>query len=108
VGDPPGPFRPASIVPAPQVLHPGDALVLTFAGGEPDAASVDITSVVVRDGAGVDVGALPFVQDGALHVGAPAGGWPLGALVLELHAGLSALDGAPLAAPLAIPLSVSN
>lgn len=108
-GNPPPPFRPASLEPSlGGSLASGDELVLTFAGGQPDPARVDATSVVVRDAGGDDVGASAFVLDGQLHVAPPVGGWPAGELVLELHAGLSSLDGRLLAAPLALPLTVSS
>ena len=85
------------LVAANQVLRVG------FAGGDLDALSVGAQSVRVRDAAGVALAVTAFEQGAELVVQPPAGGWPSGALMLELHTGLRSTAGEPLACPLGLP-----
>ncbi|RKY22574.1 MAG: hypothetical protein DRQ55_00630 [Planctomycetota bacterium] len=104
-GRTPPPFFLASLTPPlPDGLGPGETLMLGFSGGEPDPASVHAASVVVRTSADGVLATSAFVQAGQVHIAPPAGGWPSGALVLELHRELRSLDGLPLDAPVALPL----
>ena len=95
--------------PPPTLLAPMSLMSLLFAEGTPDPSSVSAATVRVVDAAGLPLAASVSVQAGVVVVAPPATGWgPAGAtLVLELHAGLAALDGTILATPLAVPLLVS-
>jgi hypothetical protein len=95
--------------PPPTLLAPMSLMSLLFAEGTPDPSSVSAATVRVVDTGGLPLAASVSVQAGVVVVAPPATGWgPAGpTLVLELHAGLAALDGTVLATPLAIPLIVS-
>ena len=65
------------------------------------AASI-ANQVRVRDAAGTLLAVATSASAGNLTVQAPAGGWPSGDVVVELHAGLAATSGASLAAAVAL------
>ena len=103
-------FRVDAIDPAPGApLAPTALVSLSFSVGELDPVSVSAATVRVVDAAGTPLATTASVEAGVLVVAPPAGGWapPAATLVLEVHAGLTALDGTPLATPLAVPLSVA-
>lgn len=85
-------------------LGAADEITLRFLGATPDVRTVSAASVRVLSQAGTVLAAPVLVEDGALAIVPPAGGWPAGNLLLQLHAGLAAEGGAPLAVPLALTL----
>jgi len=102
--DAPPVFRLGSVdPPLADGLGSGETFALFFEGGVLDPASVNGTSVVLRNAGGTAVGISPFAQDDALLVPAPAGGWPPGGQ-LELQETLASTDGRGLGAPLVLPL----
>jgi hypothetical protein len=72
-------------------------------GGTPDAVTV-AAAVLARRG-GSTLAVTPGVVAGAIEVPAPPGGWRDGDRI-EVHRGLRALEGAPIAAPLVVPVHV--
>lgn len=96
-------FRVASTNPATTTaLGANTTITVSFAGGTIDAASIT-NRVRVRNGAGTALTTSAVVASGILQVVPPSGGWPSGDLTLELHTGIAATDGTPLAAGLALP-----
>ena len=73
------------------------ALILSFVGGLPNAATV-ANGVVVRRGGNAQASATATVVTSTVRVTPPTGGWQDGDRV-ELHAALAATDGTALAAP---------
>lgn len=97
------PFRLATVDPPWTLpIDPLAEIRLSFCGGGPDPAAAPL-GVTLLDAGGAAVPLTPFVQGGALHIPAPAGGWRTGQS-LVLLADLRSTDGRPLAAPVAIPI----
>lgn len=95
-------FRVAAATPGTNVaLGASTPLVFSFRGGTLSAASI-ANQVRVRDAAGTLLAVATSASAGNLTVQAPAGGWPSGDVVVELHAGLAATSGASLAAAVAL------
>lgn len=95
-------FRVAASTPATNVaLGASTPIVFSFRGGTLSAASI-ANQVRVRNAAGALLVVATSAAAGNLTVQAPAGGWPSGDVVVELHAGLAATSGATLAAPVAL------
>ena len=98
-------FRLASTSPAwTQALTPSSDLLLSFLDGPPAPASLP-AGVFVVDDQGNPVAASLSMQGDQIRVSPPGGGWSPGD-VLELFPALAAVDGRPLAVPVAIPLQV--
>ncbi len=100
----------ATSPPTTTPLDQGDQMRMAFLGGVLDSTTIP-GNVRVRNGSNVLVALSPApfldVGTGELVIPAPSlGGWPTGKLTLELHAGLSATDGTPIATTLALPFQV--
>ena len=87
---------------AATALGSTDDLVVSFEGGTLDSLTIGANTVRVLDGVGSPVPVTTFFSAGDLVV-RPTGAWPTGDLTLELHIGLEATDGTPLATPVALP-----
>ena len=87
------------------VLTPSASIDLLFAGGAPEPGSANAATVVARDAAGADLGAVVFARGATVTV-SPSVTWPSGPLTIEVHAGLTSLDGTALAVPVALPFTV--
>ena len=102
-------FRAAATTPpTTTALAQGDDIAVTFAGGTLDSLTIP-GNVQVRDGAGQAIAIpAPTLQNDELVLQAPGGGWPVGALTVELFAGLATIDAPPagLATPVALPFEV--
>ena len=98
-------FRLAALTPAwPGSIAADSTLVLEFAGGVPDEATLG-AGLWIWNGAQPARSPAAFVLDGAVHVPPPPGGWLAGAR-LGLFAALQATNGARLLGPLVLPLDV--
>jgi hypothetical protein len=98
----------ASNPPTTTPLATGDDIAVAFAGGTLDSLTIP-GNVQVRDSGGQVVATpAPLLVAGELVVPAPGGGWPVGALTLELFEGLETIDVPPvgLATPVALPFRV--
>jgi len=99
-------FYAGSSVPSvSQSLSSAQAIRIAFVGGAPAGSSVNPQSVRVLNAQSTVLATTAFVQNGELVVQPPAGGWPSGALLLELHAALRSTAGTPIATPLAAPFT---
>lgn len=81
-------------------------LRLRFVGGPLDVASVNGTQLVARGPEGQSPTLGLTVLGDLVELSAP-GGWPVGELSIELHAGIRSLEGVPLSAPLLLTLQVT-
>lgn len=98
-------FRVAAVAPATTTsLGANTTLTVTFAGGTLDGASIP-GEVRARDGAGNLLAIGAALNGAALSITAPGGGWPSGAVTIELHAGLGSTAGDGLVAPMALPFT---
>ncbi len=98
------PFRAAGLEPPlGQAFTPSTDLLLDFAGGAPDPASVPVSLRILRGGG--EIGASAMVEGARLRVLAPAAGWQDGDLV-EVHGNLRSLEGRCLASAIGVPVRV--
>jgi len=105
--DLPALFRPARSTPAlAQTLTASQSIRIAFTGGALDALTVTSQTVRARGPSGSLLAPSVSVQAGELVVAPPGGGWPSGALTIELHGGLQATDATPIAAPAALAYRV--
>ncbi len=81
-----------------QSVASGQSIEVEFRGGVLDPGSVHPQSVRVLNSTGQVLNTTAFLQGQRLVVAPPGGGWPSGTLLLELHATLQSVAGAPLAA----------
>ena len=98
-------FAASSTPAAGQSVTSNQSLRVAFVGGTIDSLSVSQQSVRALDAAGLPLNVAAFVQGSELVVPPPAGGWPAGNLLIELHSTLRATNGVDLATPVALPFA---
>lgn len=93
-------FYAATSTPAVgQNVGASQSLRIAFLGGALASGSINPQSVRVLNAAGQVVSTTAFLQGLELVVAPPGGGWPAGALLLELHGTLQSTAGVSIATP---------
>lgn len=92
-----------SVTPIGANVAANQALEFRFLGGTLAPASVNATTVRVLGPTGNVLSSALSTPQGRLALAPPPGGWPTnGVSTIEVHGGVQATDGRPLAAPVAI------
>ncbi|MBI5434955.1 MAG: right-handed parallel beta-helix repeat-containing protein [Planctomycetes bacterium] len=89
-----------------QAIDPSQPLLLEFLGGTLDPSTADATRVRALDGGGQELAIVLSTVGEDLQIAPPGGGWPVGGLTIEVHAGLGAVGGGAFATPLVLPYTV--
>ncbi|MGE3174042.1 MAG: right-handed parallel beta-helix repeat-containing protein [Planctomycetota bacterium] len=92
------------VTPAPQQTLGSTAAVTLRFSSALNAGSISGTRVRVRDTNGNPVAAGFAPSFNSIQVNPPGGGWPAGALNLEVHVGITGSAGVVFSAPIVVPL----